>query len=59
MSSNIKLTREIAVQLLRQESVCCPNCEQEILQPRYRHKNQNIEYKCPHCQTIYHPCAKI
>ena len=57
--SNVNLTREIAVRLIRQQEVMCPNCKKDILKPRYTYKNQNVEYKCPICKTIYHPCKLI
>ena len=57
--SNINLTREIAVQLIKKQEVSCPNCKKDTLKSRYTHKNQNVEYKCPFCKTIYHPCKLI
>ena len=55
MGTNTKLTRELAVLLIRQQSVRCPNCEKEDLVPRYGYKNRNTEYKCPACGEIYRP----
>ncbi|PYG90284.1 hypothetical protein LY28_00165 [Ruminiclostridium sufflavum DSM 19573] len=59
MASNIKLTRDNAVRLIRNQEVSCPNCGKAILQPRYTFKNQNTEYMCPVCKEIYHPCKLI
>lgn len=59
MPTNQNLTREQAVRLLRSEAVVCPNCEQETLVSRYSYKNQNVEYRCPACKTVYRPCKRI
>jgi len=59
MPSNINLTREIAVRLIKQQEVLCPNCAKDKLVPRYTYKNKNTEYKCPACGTIYHPCVRL
>lgn len=55
MPSNINLTRELAIQLIRSQEVICPNCGKDKLCPRYTYKKQNVEYKCPVCKVIYHP----
>ena len=55
MASNTGLDRETAVALLKGAKVPCPNCEKELLVPRYKHRNANTEYKCPACGEIYHP----
>ena len=59
MASNTKLTQELAIMLVKGQSVRCPNCEKEVLVSRYGHKNTNTEYKCPACGEIYHPCKLI
>ena len=59
MASNTGLDRETAVALLKGAKVPCPNCETELLVPRYKHRNANTEYKCPACGEIYHPCKVI
>jgi len=45
--------------LIKGQAVTCPNCEKDVLVSRYRHKNQNVEYKCPACGEVYHPCKLI
>ena len=59
MATNTNLTREQAVMLVRGQSVLCPNCKKEPLVSRYGHKKQSVEYKCPACGEIYHPCKLI
>lgn len=59
MPTNTDLTREQAVRLVRQQPVPCPACGQALLAPRYRHKQQNTEYRCPACGTVYHPCKLL
>ena len=59
MATNTKLSRDQAVMLIKGQSVICPGCEKEVLVPRYRSKNRNVEYKCPVCGEIYHPCKLI
>ena len=59
MPSNTNMTRKIAVSLLRQQEVICPACGKAKLQSRYTYKNQNVEYICPACKTVYHPCKMI
>ena len=59
MPSNVNLTREIAIALIKGATVLCPCCKAETLVSRYKHKNQNVEFKCPSCKTIYHPCRFI
>lgn len=59
MSSNSGLDREKAVALLRGEKIACPKCGEAALLSRYPHKKQNVEYKCPACGEIYHPCKAV
>ena len=59
MSSNTGLTRELAVQLIRMQEVVCPKCGNGMLVSRYTYKKISIEYKCPACGEIYHPCKMI
>ena len=59
MPSNTNITREIDIALIRKQEVACPACGKEKLQSRYIYKNQNVEYKCPECKTIYHPARLI
>jgi len=59
MAANTNLTRELAVMLIKQQDVICPNCGGDKLIPRYTYKNQNVEYKCPLCKEMYHPCKLI
>ncbi len=45
MPTNINLTREIAIQLIKNQEVTCPNCGEDKLRPRYtdfyKHANEN------------------
>ena len=59
MASNTNLTRELAIKLIRSQVVVCPKCGQSVLRSRYTYKNQNVEYKCPACGEIYHPCRFV
>lgn len=59
MSSNSGLDREKAVALLRGEKILCPKCGEAELLSRYTYKKQSVEYKCPACGEIYHPCKAI
>ena len=59
MATNTDLTRELAVSLIKGQSILCPCCGKAALVPRYRYKGQNVEYKCPDCGEIYHPCKLI
>lgn len=59
LPTNINLTKEIAVQLIKSQEVACPNCGKDKLIPRYTYKNKNVEYKCPACKVIYHPAKLI
>ncbi len=59
MATKSGLTRELAVKLVRGQQILCPNCGKLPLVSRYAHKNKNIEYKCPACGEIYHPCKLI
>lgn len=59
MSTNKNLTRDIAVRLIKEQNVICPNCGKEELNSRYTYKKQNTEYICPACKEIYHPCKFI
>ena len=59
MGTNTNLTREIAVKLIKSQVVVCPNCGEAELVSRYGYKNQNVEYKCPNCMEIYHPCKVL
>ena len=59
MATNTNLTREGAEELIRGREVVCPACGKAVLVSRYGHKKQNVEYKCPACGEIYHPCKLI
>ncbi len=59
MATNANLTKELAERLIRQQEVICPNCGKAKLLPRYQNKNQNVEYKCPACGEVYHPCKMV
>jgi len=59
MSTNKNLTRDIVTILIKEQDVVCPNCGKEKLNSRYTYKKQNIEYICPVCKEIYHPCKLI
>ena len=45
--------------LVKGQPVPCPNCKESVLLSRYGHKKQNIEYKCPSCGEVYHPCKRL
>ena len=55
MVSNINLTREIAIRLIKEQEVMCPKCGKEKLCSRYTYKKQNVEYVCPECNEVYYP----
>jgi len=57
--ANKNLTRELALQLLKTKELQCPGCNLEKLQPRYRHKKENVEFICPECKEVYHPAKLI
>ena len=59
MPTNTNLTQELAAELVKGREVLCPNCGEQVLISRYRHKNQNTEYKCPACGELYHPCRLL
>ncbi len=59
MASNTKLTREIAIRLLKGQEVICPKCGKDKLCSRYTYKKQNVEYVCPECSEVYHPTKLI
>ena len=59
MASNTNLTREIAIRLIKNQEVICPNCGKDKLCSRYTYKKQNVEYICPVCKEIYHPTKLI
>ena len=59
MGTNTGLTKEKAALLLKQNELLCPNCGKTNLVPRYKHKNQNVEYKCTECGEVYHPCKPL
>lgn len=59
MATNTNLAREIAVRLIKEQEVICPNCCKEKLRSRYTYKNQNVEYTCPSCKEVYHPTKLI
>lgn len=59
MASNTNLTRELAIALIKSREVPCPRCGRATLPPRYPYKKQNVEYRCPACGEIYHPCKLL
>lgn len=59
MASNTNLTREVAIKLIKEQEVICPNCGKDKLISRYRYKKQNVEYICPACKEVYHPAKLI
>ena len=59
MATNTNLTRELAVKLIKEQNVPCPNCKGAELISRYAYKKRNVAYKCPVCNEIYHPCKLI
>ncbi len=59
MATNTNLTRETAIQMIKEQEVICPNCGKGKLQPRYTYKNQNVEHICAACKEVYHPAKFI
>lgn len=59
MATNTNLTNELAVRLVKFQSVECPNCGGVAQECRYSYKSKNTEYKCLACGEIYLPCKLI